>query len=41
LEDIRALEDLGARAGKEERKILVERLRRWGTVLGWDERIKA
>ncbi|GAA6012507.1 hypothetical protein JCM11491_004355 [Sporobolomyces phaffii] len=41
LEDVRALEDLGARAGKEERKILVERLRRWGTVLGWDERIKA
>ncbi|GAA5887811.1 hypothetical protein JCM16303_002338 [Sporobolomyces ruberrimus] len=41
LEDVRALEDLGARAGKEERKVLVERLRRWGTVLGWDERIKA
>jgi len=40
LEDIRALEDLGARAGKEERKILIGRLRRWGTVLGWEERIK-
>ncbi|GAA5970327.1 hypothetical protein JCM3765_003045 [Sporobolomyces pararoseus] len=41
LEDVRALEDLGARAGKEERKVLVGRLRRWGTVLGWEERIKA
>ncbi|GAA5911153.1 Nca2p [Sporobolomyces salmoneus] len=41
LEDVRALEDLGARAGKEERKVLVGRLRRWGTVLGWKERIKA
>jgi len=40
LEDIRALEDLGARAGKEERKVLIGRLRRWGTVLGWEERIK-
>lgn len=41
LEDVRALEDLGARAGKEERKVLVGRLRRWGTVLGWEDRIKA
>ncbi|GAA5830250.1 hypothetical protein JCM3766R1_002840 [Sporobolomyces carnicolor] len=40
LEDVRALEDLGARAGREERKVLVERLRRWGTVLGWEDRVK-
>ncbi|GAA5890925.1 hypothetical protein JCM5296_001229 [Sporobolomyces johnsonii] len=41
LEDVRALEDLGARAGKDERKVLLGRLRRWGSVLGWEERIRA
>ncbi|GAA5932912.1 Nca2p [Sporobolomyces koalae] len=41
LEDVRALEDLGARAGKQERQVLVGRLRRWGQVLGWQDQIKA
>ncbi|GAA5927719.1 hypothetical protein JCM1841_006019 [Sporobolomyces salmonicolor] len=41
LEDVRALEDLGARAGKDERKVLLGRLGKWGRVLGWEERIRA
>ncbi|GAA6059532.1 hypothetical protein JCM10212_006030 [Sporobolomyces blumeae] len=41
LEDVRALEDLGAKADKVERTVLLGRLRRWGTVLGWEDKFRA
>lgn len=35
LQDIRALEDSGTEAGKDVRRVLVERLWRWSDALGW------
>ncbi|KDE06683.1 hypothetical protein MVLG_03029 [Microbotryum lychnidis-dioicae p1A1 Lamole] len=35
LEDVRAIEDEGARAKPEKRAKMVERMWRWGTALGW------
>jgi nuclear-control-of-ATPase protein 2 len=35
LEDIRALEDEGARAKGEARRVLLARMWRWGSTLGW------
>ncbi|SCZ95862.1 BZ3500_MvSof-1268-A1-R1_Chr8-1g09844 [Microbotryum saponariae] len=36
LEDVRAIEDEGARAKPEKRAKMVERMWRWGTALGWE-----
>ncbi|BGP13680.1 hypothetical protein JCM10213_002248 [Rhodosporidiobolus nylandii] len=41
LEDIRALEDDGAQASREERRVLVGRLWRWSGLLGWEEALRA
>lgn len=35
LEDIRALEDEGARAKGEARRVLLARMWRWGSTLDW------
>lgn len=35
LDDVRALEDEGARAEGEARRVLLKRMWRWGTALGW------
>ncbi|GAA5967967.1 hypothetical protein JCM11641_003683 [Rhodosporidiobolus odoratus] len=40
LEDIRALEDDGAQASREERRVLVDRLWRWSGLLGWEEALR-
>ncbi|SCV66999.1 BQ2448_5645 [Microbotryum intermedium] len=36
LDDVRAIEDEGARAKPEKRAKMVERMWRWGTALGWE-----
>lgn len=35
LDDVRALENEGARAEGEARRVLLARMWRWGTALGW------
>ncbi|GAA5822715.1 hypothetical protein JCM11251_004353 [Rhodosporidiobolus azoricus] len=40
LEDVRAVEDEAARAGGEERRVLVGRLWKWARVLGWEDAFK-